>query len=133
MKKSSKKSKAFFLGLVSILLFAHSSAFADFTELEVTKENCPKIDGFLTRQEREALGRTFGVSMKSIEFVYADWTYARAGQQGHFVTSCFMVFDSDKGPIRCKAFRMFSNDGGKTAMSPIDPFNTGRAGLCSIP
>lgn len=93
-------------------------------ELPMTKESCAKIDGY-GEQDKFAIANSFGVSISSIKFLGAKWAYGRWGSQ-----ECLLEFDTAAGPKRCQITRILTDDNGKTAFAPIDPYKVGKAHNC---
>ncbi len=106
----------FYASLISfIFAMSVSSAHANNIKLEMTAENCEKIDG-IGANDRFNIASKFKTPLKTIEFLGAKW-----GLGPYLSNTCIFLFDTGVGPKKCRSFQLLSDDGGKTAFAVIEP------------
>jgi hypothetical protein len=112
------------LVLFAISLIFSLSLHAKNIELQDNQKNCEKIDGY-GQGDIMAIARKFKVSMRSVRFIGAEWSYGPYGSK-----ECLLIFDTDFGPKKCTVLYILSSDGGKTAFASVDPYKSGEATSC---
>jgi hypothetical protein len=91
------------------LIFFQIQAYAGLELLEINQVNCKKINDF-GPYDKEGIAREFKAPMSSIAFVGTDWGTGKYGGM-----QCNLVYDTPKGPKRCKSFMILTEDKGKSA------------------
>ena len=84
-------------------------------ELEINEKNCKKVNAYGSKDKME-IATEFQVPLSSVQFLGTKWGHPRPSNQlGGGITTCSLVFDTAAGPKTCILYKLYTDDGGKSA------------------
>ena len=92
-----------------------NSAAPENIELEINEKNCKKVNAYGSKDKME-IATEFQVPLSSVQFLGTKWGHPRPSDQlGGGITTCSLVFDTAAGPKTCMLYKLYADDGGKSA------------------